>query len=103
MQSQNAVSGYLLVSRYCFLALHSRIHWMILKGMVNCQNLRDKGPQNAIVPLGRPRPYCIIILNMRFIPKASLRASSQSQQVHIYLSDMFDSVGETREDFTNID
>ena len=34
-------------------------------------------PQKAIVPLGRPRPYSIIILNMRFIPKASLRASSQ--------------------------
>ena len=27
--------------------------------------------------VGRPRPYSIIILNMRFIPKASLRASSQ--------------------------
>ena len=34
-------------------------------------------PQNATVPVGRPRPYSIIILNMRFIPKASLRASSQ--------------------------
>ena len=33
--------------------------------------------QKAIVPVGRPRPYSIIILNMRFIPKASLRASSQ--------------------------
>ena len=33
--------------------------------------------QKAIVPMGRPRPYSIIILNMRFIPKASLRASSQ--------------------------
>ena len=33
--------------------------------------------QNAIVPVGRPRPYSIIILNMRFLPKASLRASSQ--------------------------
>ena len=33
-------------------------------------------PQNAIVPVGRPRPYSIIMLNMRFIPKASLRASS---------------------------
>ena len=49
----------------------------LLKGMVNCQNLRDKSPQNAIVPVGRPMPYFIIILNMRFIPKASLRASSQ--------------------------
>ena len=45
--------------------------------MVNCQNLRDKGPKKAIVPVGRPRPYSIIILNMLFIPKASLRASSQ--------------------------
>ena len=34
-------------------------------------------PQNAIVPVGRSRPYSIIIVNMRFIPKASLRASSQ--------------------------
>ena len=33
--------------------------------------------QKAIVPVGRPRPYYIKILNMRFIPKASLRASSQ--------------------------
>ena len=31
----------------------------------------------AIVPVGRPRPYSIIILNMRFIPKASSRASFQ--------------------------
>ena len=34
-------------------------------------------PQKALVPVGRPRPYSIIILNMRFISKASLRASSQ--------------------------
>ena len=34
-------------------------------------------PQKAIVPVGRPRPYSIITLNIRFIPKASLRASSQ--------------------------
>ena len=27
-------------------------------------------PQYAIVPVGRPRPYSKIILNMRFIPKA---------------------------------
>ena len=27
-------------------------------------------PQKAIVLVGRPRPYSIIILNMRFIPKA---------------------------------
>ena len=36
-----------------------------------------RGPQKAIVPVGGPMPYSIIILNMRFIPKASLRASSQ--------------------------
>ena len=29
------------------------------------------------MPVGRTRPYYGIILNMRFIPKASLRASSQ--------------------------
>ena len=34
-------------------------------------------PQKAVVPMGRPRPYSIIILNMPFIPKVSLRASSQ--------------------------
>ena len=34
-------------------------------------------PQNAIVPVGRPRPYSIIILNMRFIPNTALRTSSQ--------------------------
>ena len=34
-------------------------------------------PQKAILPVGRPRPYFIIILNMRFIPKASLGASSE--------------------------
>ena len=39
-----------------------------LEGVIN---------QKAIVPMGRPSPYSIIILNMRFIPKASLRASSQ--------------------------
>ena len=47
-------------------------------------------PQKAIVPVGRPRPYSIIILNMLFIPKASLRASSQITQVHIYLSDIYE-------------
>ena len=34
-------------------------------------------PQKAIVPVGRPSPYSIIILNMCFIPEASLKASSQ--------------------------
>ena len=38
---------------------------------------RTRVPQNAIVPVGRSRPYSIIILHMRFIPKASLRATSQ--------------------------
>ena len=51
---------------------------------------RTRVPRNAIVPVGRPRPYSIIILNMRFIPKAPLRASSRSQQVHIYLSDIYE-------------
>ena len=46
-------------------------------------------PKKAIVPVGRPRPYSIIILNMRFIPKASLRVL-KSQQVHIYLSDIYE-------------
>ena len=37
-----------------------------------------RAPQNALVPVGRPRPYSIIILNMRFILEASLRASYQT-------------------------
>ena len=52
-------------------------HSELIKGVVNCQNSQDKGPQKAIVPVGKPRPYSIIKLNMRFIPKASLRASPQ--------------------------
>ena len=61
------------------------------KGVVNCPNLQDKVPQKAIVPVGRPRPYSKIILKMRFIPKASLRASSKkSQQVNIYLCDIYE-------------
>ena len=52
-------------------ALKSVARTQRVKGVVNCQN------QKAIVPVGRPRPYSIITLNMRFIPKASLRASSQ--------------------------
>ena len=52
------------------------IFHVYIKGVDNFQNSRDN-PQKAIVPVGRPRPYYIIILNMRFIPKASLRASSQ--------------------------
>ena len=35
---------------------------------------RTRVPRNAIVPVGGLRPYSIIILNMRFIPEASLRA-----------------------------
>ena len=50
---------------------------LAVKGVVNCQNSRDKGPPDGNSAVGTPRPYSIIILNMRFIPKASLRASSQ--------------------------
>ena len=49
----------------------------LIKSVVNCQIRGTRVPQKAIVPVGRPRPYSIITLNMRFIPKASLRASSQ--------------------------
>ena len=42
-------------------------------------------PQKAIVRVGRPRPYSIIILNMRFIPEASLRASSQTTAISYIL------------------
>ena len=48
-----------------------------VKGIVSCYNMQDMGPQKAIVPVGKPRPYSIIILNMRFIPNAAVRASSQ--------------------------
>ena len=40
-------------------------------------------PQKAIVPVGRPSPYSIIILNMRFIPKAS--ASSYILERHLWV------------------
>ena len=50
---------------------------IILKVWSTVKIRRTRVPQKAIVPVGRPRPYSIIILNMRFIPKASLRASSQ--------------------------
>ena len=52
---------------------------------------RTRVPQNAMVPVGRPRPYSIIILNMRFIPKASLTASFQiTASSYIYLSDIYE-------------
>ena len=52
--------------------------WSQVKKVWSTVKIRGtKVPQNAIVPVGRPRPYSIIIQNMRFIPKASLRASSQ--------------------------
>ena len=65
-------AGYTSLAHIIFTKQNIKIN-----GMVNCQNSQDKGPQNSIVPVGRPRPYSIIILNMHFIPKASLRASSQ--------------------------
>ena len=49
----------------------------VLKVWSTVKIRRAMVPQNEIVPVGRPRPYSIIILNMRLIPKASLRASSQ--------------------------
>ena len=52
----------------------------LLSGLKVQSTVKIRGtrvPQKAIVPVGKPRPYSIIILNMRFIPKASLRASSQ--------------------------
>ena len=48
---------------------------LFLKVWLTVKIRRTRVPQNAIVPVGRPRPYSIIILNMRF--KASLGASSQ--------------------------
>ena len=50
---------------------------IVLKVWSTVKIRRTRVPQNAIVPVGRPRPYSIIILNVSFIPEASLRASSQ--------------------------
>ena len=49
----------------------------ILKVWSTVKIRRTRVPKNSITPVGRSRPYSIIIPNMRFIPKASLRASSQ--------------------------
>ena len=68
---------YVALPSLTFISSYTKMSYCDVKGVVNCQNSRDKGPQKAIVPVGKPRPYSIIILNMRFIPKASLRASSQ--------------------------
>ena len=51
--------------------------WTRLKVWSTPKICGTRVPQNAIVLQGRPRPYSIIILNMHFLPKASLRASSQ--------------------------
>ena len=54
--------------------------WLLISTSKVWSTVKIRGtrvPQKAIVPVGRPRPYSIIILNMHFIPKASLRASSQ--------------------------
>ena len=78
-----AVSNVIHVHKYTYMTLI--IHNVCRK--VTLDNLKvwstvkirmTRVPQNAIVPVGRPRPYSIIILNMRFIPEASLRASSQT-------------------------
>ena len=66
------INIFVYVNVYISCKMSFKIHSSFpIKGVVNCQNSK------AIVPVGKPRPYSIIILNMRFIPKASLRASSQ--------------------------
>ena len=57
------------ISKYCIPVLLKVWSTVKIRG--------TRVPQKAIVPVGRPRPYSIIILNMRFIPKSSLKASSQ--------------------------
>ena len=57
--------------------VYNYFFFLCLKVWSTVKICRSRVPQNAIVPVGRPRPYSIIIINMRFIPKASLRASSQ--------------------------
>ena len=56
--------------------VHSGVHMLILiklKGVVNCQG----SPRRQSYPWVGQGPISIIILNMRFLSKASLRASSQ--------------------------
>ena len=65
-------SFYLSMDLIVFIVLHSHLKvWSTVK------ICRTRVPQDAIVPVRRPWPYSIIILNMRFILKTSLRASSQ--------------------------
>ena len=68
------VNIYLLVTAILWRSCRSDV---ILKVWSTVKIRGTRVPQQAIVPVGRPRPYSIMILNMRFIPKASLRASSQ--------------------------
>ena len=76
---------------YCFKAFQNKMKWMrgkmiILKVWSTVKIRGTRVPQKAIVPVGRPRPYSIIILNMRFIPKASLRASSYIIERHLWVN-----------------
>ena len=67
------------------MAENSDLFWVyVLQEVWSTVKIRGaRVPQNAIVPVGRPRPYSIRILNMRFIPKASLRASSYILERHM--------------------
>ena len=63
-----ALAILLILGAWCIL---------VLKVWSTVEIRGTRVPKKAIVPVGRPRLYSIIILNMRFIPKASLRTSSQ--------------------------
>ena len=75
MFSQLSISVFTLVNG------HRTAHDILILGVLKVWSaVKIRGtrvPQNAIVTVSRPRPYSIIIINMRFIPKASLRASSE--------------------------
>ena len=71
-------TNHLIVCEDAMRATHNHDNrHNVLKVWATVKIRGTRVPQNAIVPVGRPRPYFIIILKMRFIPKASLRASSQ--------------------------
>ena len=68
-----------------------KVNKLSLKKVWSTVKIREtRLPQKAIVPVGRPRPYSIIILNMRFIPEASLSsqitASSYILERHLWVN-----------------
>ena len=71
------ITDYIPMANYIRVGLRMSIAGITIKVWSAVKIRGTRVPQKAIVPVGRPKPYSIIIINMRFIPKASLRASSQ--------------------------